>query len=68
MTATPDHTIFDRVWLSYQTRACFVCGDFGGCRHREYEVEKARIEADLRSVVLPRAVPAPKQIHRKMFA
>jgi hypothetical protein len=39
-------TIAEHVMHAYQARACFLCGEFGECPHREFEVEAAFITAE----------------------
>jgi hypothetical protein len=36
-------TWHDFVWECWQRRACFVCGGYGWCRHREVEAESVQM-------------------------
>jgi hypothetical protein len=38
-------SIAERIAFAWAHRPCFVCGNSIACRHREYEVEVAMIEA-----------------------
>ena len=50
-------TLAQLVSIAYAVRACFACGVFGFCRHREFDVEAALIAVELKHQEEPRKPP-----------
>lgn len=49
-------TMHERVKESYTLRGCFVCGLNAPCGHREFNVEKAIILAQIEPIAKPKPI------------
>lgn len=58
MTPSDAKTRVDRVFDSWRARPCFICGSLMRCKHREYDVELALVDAELRRALRRERKPA----------